>query len=114
MTDCIFCKVVEGTVPSNIIYQDDTVIAFDDLYPKAPHHKLIIPRKHIATLNDITPEETKLVGHMLYTAQQLAKQLGIAEEGYRVVMNCNAGGGQLVYHIHLHLLGGRSLVWPPG
>lgn len=114
MTDCIFCKIVQGAVPSNIIYEDEQVIAFDDMYPKAPQHKLIIPRKHIATLNDFTQEEVALAGHMLYTAQYLAKQLGIAEDGYRVVMNCNAGGGQLVYHVHLHLLGGRSLVWPPG
>ncbi len=114
MTDCLFCKIIQGEVPANIIYQDDTAIAFDDIYPKAPQHKLIIPRRHIATLNDITEADTHLTGHLLYIAQYLAKQLGIAQDGYRVVMNCNAGGGQLVYHIHLHLLGGRSLVWPPG
>jgi len=114
MTDCLFCKIVQGAISANIIYEDEKIIAFDDIYPKAPQHKLIIPRRHIATLNDLTSEDVGLAGHMIYTAQSLAKQLGIAEDGYRVVMNCNAGGGQLVYHIHLHLLGGRSLVWPPG
>lgn len=112
--DCIFCKIVNKSFPANIIYADEHVIAFDDLYPKAPHHKLIIPRKHIATLNDMEKEDIHLCGHMLYTAQQLAKELGIAEAGYRVAMNCNKGGGQEIYHIHLHLLGGRSLNWPPG
>lgn len=113
-TDCLFCKIIRKEIPANIIYEDEMVLAFDDIYPKAPQHKLIIPRKHIATLNDITPEDTQLAGHLLQTAQLLAKQLDIADAGYRVVMNCNAGAGQVVYHIHLHLLGGRSLIWPPG
>jgi histidine triad (HIT) family protein len=112
--DCIFCKIVNGEIPANIIYQDDTVIAFEDIKPKAPHHKLIIPKKHIATLNDVPAGDTALLGHMMQTAKQLASSLGIAEDGYRVVMNCNKGGGQEVFHIHLHLLGGRSLNWPPG
>lgn len=114
MTDCLFCKIVAGEIPANIIYQNDQVIAFDDIHPRAPQHKLIIPRKHIATLNDLLPEDELLAGRLFFTAQQLAKELGIAEAGYRVVMNCNAEAGQLVYHIHLHLLGGRSLTWPPG
>lgn len=114
MTDCLFCKIVAGDIPAHIIYQDDQVIAFDDIHPRAPQHKLIIPRKHIATLNDLLPEDAGVAGHLLFTAQQLAKELGIADAGYRVVMNCNAEAGQLVYHIHLHLLGGRSLTWPPG
>lgn len=112
--DCIFCKIVQQEVPATILYQDDQVIVFDDLHPRAPIHKLIIPRKHIATLNDLTKEDENLGGHMLYTAQQLAKQLNIAEDGYRVVMNCNKDAGQVVFHIHLHLLGGRTMNWPPG
>lgn len=114
MQNCLFCKILTQEIPANIIYEDDKVIAFDDLHPQAPHHKLIIPRKHIATLNDMTHEDTTLMGHLLYTAQLLAKQLGTAETGYRVVMNCNKDAGQVVYHIHLHLLSGRSLSWPPG
>ena len=114
MQDCIFCKIIKGEIPANIIYQDDKVIAFDDLYPKAPVNKLIIPRKHIATLNDLTPEDVKLAGHMLYIAKQLAKELNIDEKGYRTLINCNADAGQEVFHIHLHLLGGRKMTWPPG
>lgn len=112
--DCIFCKIAQKEIPATILYQDEQVIAFEDLHPRAPIHKLIIPRKHIATLNDLTKEDENLGGHMLYTAQQLAKQLNIAEDGYRVVMNCNKDAGQVVFHIHLHLLGGRSMNWPPG
>lgn len=112
--DCLFCKIVSAEIPAKIIYQDEHVIAFDDIHPQAPQHKLIIPRKHIATLNDIDVDDTWLMGHLLQTAQHLAKQLETADVGYRVVMNCNKAAGQLVYHIHLHLLGGRSLTWPPG
>lgn len=111
--ECIFCKIVAGKSPANIIYQDDSVIAFDDLYPKAPQHKLIIPRKHIATLNDLTEEDSGLIDHMIFVAKKLAAELQIAENGYRVVINCNADGGQVVYHLHLHLMGGRSMHWPP-
>ena len=114
MEECIFCKIIKGEIPTNIIYQDDQVIAFDDLYPKAPIHKLIVPRKHIATLNDLTPAHKELVGHMVYTATQLAKKLNIDEKGYRTLLNCNADAGQEVFHIHLHLLGGRKMTWPPG
>lgn len=112
--DCIFCKIVNGEIPAKIIYEDDQIIAFDDAYPKAPQHKLIIPRKHFATLNDLQKEDANLAGRLLLTAQQLAQDLGIAQSGYRVVINCNKGGGQEVYHVHLHLLGGRTLQWPPG
>jgi histidine triad (HIT) family protein len=111
--DCIFCKIVNKQAPASISYEDDLVVVFDDLYPKAPYHKLIIPRQHMATLNDVKEEDKLLVGHMLYTAQKIAKQLGIAEEGYRVLLNCNRGGGQLIFHVHLHLLGGRITEWPP-
>ncbi|QLH42724.1 MAG: histidine triad nucleotide-binding protein [Coxiellaceae bacterium] len=114
MTDCIFCKIANGEQPATIVYQDDQVVAFDDLYPKAPFHKLIIPRKHINTLNDANENDTKLLGHMMLVAQKMAMQLGIAEPGYRVLMNCNKGGGQVIYHLHLHLLGGRVMNWPPG
>ena len=112
--DCLFCKMVAGQVPVEIVYQDKDIIAFDDIHPKAPHHKLIIPRKHLSTLNEMTAEDKDLMGHMLYTAKQLAKELGFAESGYRIVMNCNADGGQVIFHVHLHLLGGKFLKWPPG
>ena len=112
--DCIFCKIISGQLPANIIYHDKLVVAFDDIYPKAPHHKLIIPKKHIATINDLEEEDKNLIGHMVYVAKCLAKEVGVAESGYRVLMNCNADGGQAVYHIHLHLIGGRPLHWPPG
>ncbi|MFN3235212.1 MAG: histidine triad nucleotide-binding protein [Gammaproteobacteria bacterium] len=113
MTDCIFCKIINGDINANIIYQDDLVIAFDDINPKAPIHKLIIPRQHIATTNDITQDQESLVGHMVIIAQMLAKEHNIAEDGYRLVMNCNEHGGQEVFHIHLHLFGGQSMKWPP-
>ena len=112
--ECLFCKVVNGTLPVKIIYQDDMVVAFDDINPQAPHHKLIIPKKHISTLNDLSTDDNELVGHMLQTAKKLATELKIDNEGYRVVMNCNAGAGQTVFHIHMHLLGGRQMAWPPG
>lgn len=112
--DCIFCKIIEKEIPTEIIYDDDKVIAFNDLYPKAPIHKLIIPKKHIATINDIEEEDKELIGHMFYIAKKLAAEFEIAEDGYRTLMNCNAYGGQEVYHLHLHLLGGRQMQWPPG
>jgi histidine triad (HIT) family protein len=107
--DCIFCKITQGTLPATIIYHDDQVVAFDDVYPKAPQHKLIIPKKHIATLNDLQEEDQHLIHHMVDIARKLAQDLGIAQSGYRVLMNCNPDGGQVVYHLHLHLLGGRPL-----
>lgn len=112
--DCLFCKIASGDIPANLVYEDDVVVAFDDINPQAPHHKLIIPRQHIATVNDITEDNKHLVAHMLQSATQLAKKLGLAEDGYRLVFNCNAKGGQVVFHIHLHLLGGRQMTWPPG
>lgn len=112
--DCLFCKIAQGTIPADIVYQDDQVIAFTDIHPHAPHHQLIIPRKHIATINDAGEEDTQLLGHLIQTAKQLAKKYNLAEDGYRLVMNCNAGAGQTVFHIHVHLLGGRRLTWPPG
>ena len=110
--DCIFCKIANGTLPANIIYQDKEIIAFDDIHPKTPQHKLIIPRKHIATLIDLSLEEDEgLVSRMVMVAKKLAIELEIAQNGYRVVINCNKDGGQVVYHLHLHLLGGRSIPW---
>lgn len=111
---CLFCKIANGEIPANMVYQDDKVVAFDDIYPQAPQHKIITPRKHIETLNDLQAEDSLLVGHMVQIAAKLAKELNIAEPGYRLVINCNAAGGQTVFHIHLHLLGGKQMTWPPG
>ncbi len=107
--DCIFCKIASGLLPAKIIYQDDKIIAFDDIHPKAPQHKLIIPRKHIATINDLTPEDASLISDMIFVAQKLAKELAIDKKGYKIISNCNKDGGQVVYHLHLHLLGGKPL-----
>jgi len=114
MTDCIFCKIISGDIPGDIIYQDDDVLAFRDLNPQAPTHFLVIPKKHISTINDLQSEDAELVGKLYLAAKQVAKDEGIAESGYRAVMNCNAGAGQSVFHIHLHVLGGRGMSWPPG
>jgi histidine triad (HIT) family protein len=107
--DCIFCKIVAGQIPSDVVFTDDRVIAFRDISPMAPVHLLIIPREHIASLNDITEQQTVLIGHMAQVAKQLAKQQGIATKGYRVVINCGPQGGQVMQHLHMHLLGGREL-----
>src|SRR3989338_4508498 len=112
--DCLFCKIISGEIPAKIIYRDDLVIAFDDAHPQAPQHKLIVPQKHINTLNDLHEEDSELIGHMVQTAAMLAKQLETAEAGYRLVFNCNKGGGQTIFHVHMHLLGNRQLRWPPG
>jgi len=113
-TNCLFCKIANKEIPNEFVYEDDQVVAFNDIDPKAPHHILIIPRKHIATLNDTTEEDTQLLGHLFQVAKKLAAELGLAEEGYRTLLNCNRAGGQAVFHIHLHLLGGRQMQWPPG
>lgn len=112
--NCLFCKIAQGEIPAKIAYRDDQVFAFHDINPQAPHHVLIVPHKHVATVNDLQVEENTLLGHMFQTAKHLAAEFGIAEDGYRLVMNCNADAGQTVFHIHLHLLGGRALSWPPG
>ena len=112
--DCLFCNIAQRKVNSDIIYEDDLVVAFSDISPKAPIHKLIIPRQHIATVNDANEKDAQLLGHMILTARQLAHDLAIAEDGYRLVFNVNRHAGQVIYHIHLHLLGGRDLHWPPG
>ncbi|MGH1461595.1 MAG: histidine triad nucleotide-binding protein [Neptuniibacter sp.] len=111
--DCLFCKIINKEIPADIVYEDEHVIAFNDISPQAPTHALIIPRKHIATLNELQEEDEKLVGHMLTVAAKIAKQTGFDETGYRTVFNCNPHGGQTVYHIHLHLLGGKPMGWPP-
>ncbi len=107
--DCIFCKIVERKLPANIVYETDTVLAFHDIQPVAPVHILIIPKKHIATMNDVTEAELTLIADIHRAAQEIAKQFGIAESGYRLVNNCNSDGGQVVYHIHYHLLGGEAI-----
>jgi histidine triad (HIT) family protein len=114
LMDCLFCKIAAGQIPAKIVYKDDVIVAFEDINPQAPHHIIIIPHKHIATLNDLNTEDNQMLGHMVQSAAKLAKQLNIAEDGYRLVINCNAGAGQSVFHIHFHLLGGRRLTWPPG
>ena len=107
--DCIFCKIIAKDIPADIIHEDDRLIAFNDINPQAPVHVLLVPKVHIATVNDLAPDQGALLGALMLGARALAGQLGIADEGYRLVMNCNAGGGQTVFHIHLHLLGGRQL-----
>ena len=114
MTDCIFCKIGRKEIPSRINYEDRQVVAFEDVNPQAPTHILIIPKEHFATLNDIAQEEEALLGHLMLVATRLAKEKGLQEEGYRLVANCMEGAGQSVFHIHLHLLGGRKFNWPPG
>ena len=112
--DTLFAKIARREIPAQIVYQDDEVTAFRDVNPEAPTHILIVPNRVIPTLNDATADDQMLLGKLLLTAQKLAREMGIADSGYRVVMNCNADGGQSVYHIHLHLLGGRKRTWPPG
>jgi histidine triad (HIT) family protein len=114
MADCLFCKVVAGQVPATLVFQNDRVVAFKDITPRAPTHVLIVPKRHIATLNELSPEDDALVGEMVRAAAAIAKEQGLSERGYRTVFNCNAEAGQTVFHIHLHLLGGRPMTWPPG
>lgn len=112
--NCLFCKIVDHSIKSNLIYEDEMVLAFDDINPQAPHHKLIIPKQHIASVNELETKDVNLVGHMILVAKQIAQELQLSEEGYRLVLNCNRHGGQEVYHLHLHLLAGRQMHWPPG
>jgi histidine triad (HIT) family protein len=114
MTNCIFCKIASGEIPATVVHQDEHVVAFRDLNPQAPTHVLVIPRRHLATLNDLTDADGDLIGRMYLAAKRVAEMDGVAEAGYRTVVNCNAAAGQSVFHIHLHLLGGRSMDWPPG
>ncbi|OGU10450.1 MAG: histidine triad nucleotide-binding protein [Ignavibacteria bacterium GWB2_35_12] len=114
MTDSIFTKIIKREIPANIIYEDEYVVAFEDVNPVAPIHILVVPKKQIPTMNDANEEDTILLGKILLTAGKLAKQKGVSEDGYRLVINCNKGAGQTVFHIHCHLLGGRIFNWPPG
>ncbi len=114
MEECIFCKIARHEISSDIIYEDEEFVAFKDINPQAPVHILIIPRKHIPTINDLSSEDVSLTGKMILLAKKLAQENGIAEKGYRLVFNCNREAGQMVFHIHLHLLGGRPMGWPPG
>ena len=111
---CLFCKIVQGEIPAAVIFEDNDTMAFRDINPQAPHHILIIPKKHIATINDTNDEDEKLLGTIILRAKKIAQQEELDEVGYRLVFNINSGGGQEVYHIHLHLLGGRQMTWPPG
>lgn len=114
MSDCLFCKILDGEIPCDKVFENDQVIAFRDLNPQAPTHILVIPRKHIPTVNELTSDDKNVVAEIMLAAQAIAKQEGIEESGYRLVMNCNEGAGQTVFHIHLHILGGRTMNWPPG
>jgi histidine triad (HIT) family protein len=114
VSDTIFGRIAAGEIPADIVYQDDDLVAFRDLSPQAPTHILVIPRKPIPTLNHLEGADAELVGKLFLATAKVAKQVGIAEAGYRVVINCNAAGGQTVFHLHLHLLGGRAMQWPPG
>ena len=114
MTDCTFCKMVSGEIAPDKVFESDDVLAFRDINPQAPTHVLVVPKRHVATLNDLDDESAGLVGKMVLAAAEVARREGFAEQGYRTIMNCNADGGQTVFHIHLHLLGGRVMGWPPG
>ncbi len=114
MDDCIFCKIAEGVIPSKKAYEDDRVLAFYDISPQAPVHVLVIPKKHLTSMLDLTCADDDLLGHMFRTAQKLARDLGVEKDGFRLVFNTGTNGGQTVPHLHMHLLGGRELGWPPG
>lgn len=114
MSDCLFCRIVAGTIPSTKVHEDELCVGFRDIAPHAPEHVLFIPKRHLATLNEPTSEDRELLGHLMISAAKFAREAGVADSGYRVVMNTNADAGQTVFHIHLHLLAGRKLAWPPG
>ena len=113
-TDCLFCRIASGDLEAQIVLENDRVVAFRDINPQAPTHVLIIPRKHVSTLNDLSAGDVEDIGAMLLAAKEIAQADGVADDGYRVTMNCNAHAGQSVFHVHLHLLGGRRMEWPPG
>lgn len=112
--NCLFCKIAQGAIPASVVFEDDEIMAFRDLNPQAPKHVLIIPKQHISTLNDASDEQQALLGKMMLRAKKIARAEGVSDSGYRLVLNINSDGGQTVYHIHLHLLGGRHMTWPPG
>lgn len=107
--DCIFCKIINREIPSKVVYEDEKIIAFEDINPQAPYHILLVPKKHLATLLEISEEDKELIGHLFLIANQIAKDKGIAKRGFRVIVNCNEEGGQKIFHLHFHLLGGRRL-----
>lgn len=111
---CLFCRIMDGDGPARFVHRDERIVAIEDVNPQAPVHVLVIPRRHIATLNDLTPDDDGLVGEMFRRAASIAKDRGIDQSGYRTVFNCNRGAGQSVYHLHLHVVGGRRMAWPPG
>jgi len=113
-SDCLFCKMVSGAIKPATVYEDEQVLAFKDINPQAPLHVLVIPKRHVRTLNDLAPADAGLVGRLYLAAVKIARDAGVADGGYRTVMNCNADAGQSVWHLHLHVLGGRALRWPPG
>lgn len=114
MSDCLFCKIAAKTIPAKLVHEDDRAVAFDDINPQAPAHTLVIPRRHVASVAELNEADAGLLGHLLLVGNQVAKQKGIAEGGYRLVVNTGRNGGQTVFHLHLHLLGGRPMHWPPG
>ena len=114
MGDCLFCSIVEGKIKANLVYQDDSIVAFKDIAPKAPVHILIIPRQHLVSVSDIAEADRALIGQIFQVAARLAREQGVADSGYRVVVNSGADAGQSVFHLHFHLLGGRQMTWPPG
>lgn len=114
MADCIFCKIARKEIPARLAHEDDTVVAFEDISPQAPTHTLVIPKAHIATLNDLGPADAGLIGHMMLVAAKVAKDKGLDARGYRLVANCQESAGQSVFHLHVHVLGGRRFGWPPG
>ena len=114
MSDCLFCKIRDRAIPAAIVYEDDDVLAFNDVNPQAAVHVLIIPKKHISTVNDIEAGDETIMGKLFSVAKIIASQQGISDDGYRMVVNCNEKAGQTVFHIHMHLLGGRNMTWPPG
>ena len=113
-SDCIFCKIAAGELDSTKVFEDDRCVAFEDLNPQAPTHILVIPREHISSMDEARPDHSELLGHLLLTAADIARDKGFAERGYRTVINTNSAGGQTVFHLHLHVLGGRPMAWPPG
>tara|TARA_B110000438_G_scaffold1095_1_gene1075 strand:+ start:690 stop:1034 length:345 start_codon:yes stop_codon:yes gene_type:complete len=114
MNDCLFCKMIAGEIPCNIVYENESVFAFRDIDPKAPTHILLIPRKHIRSINELGESDQTLAGELLLIAKKIAKDEGIDESGFRTIFNTNSDGGQTVFHIHMHILGGRKMAWPPG
>jgi histidine triad (HIT) family protein len=114
MSTCLFCRIIAGEIPASKVYEDDRIVAFNDINPQAPMHVLIVPRLHVATLNDLTADHDDLIGAMVRSAAAIAEARGFAAKGFRTVFNCNAEAGQTVFHVHLHVIGGRPMGWPPG